>query len=427
MSLLGKAFLLNQNSLSGYVSQIKAGFVAKNGEHTAENLKSQCIKKIGNIAVLQVWGPLVTGDSFLSMLKGSISYGSIKSVLDEFIKDNDTKAVLIDWDSPGGDIHGCAELAEYVKNYEKPIYSYITGESCSASYWIAASTRNIIGYRTSLTGSIGVIAVVEEDDDEIAVTSNYSPNKVLDLKSDDGKNRLIDILDHTTNLFIDDVAKYRNTDKNNVIENYGKGNVVVAENALKLGMIDQIGNFDFAIDYVKSQMDSLLKNNSVTGKNRVNKLKGVRFMGKINMKAELVLVNSEDAGEIDYITIDVDTIKENFPDIAKALINEGMDKQKDMSSEVESVVAEADMENDGEKEVAAMARMGKISAEQAREMLAIAKKSKESQLEKDNNPERLRAEDNIEMPNTSEQGGNEKVPKSILANAIARRRGKIGA
>lgn len=91
---------------------------------------------------------------------GTTSYEDIFSAISEAIEDEKVEKILLDVDSPGGEVGGLFDLVDFIFNArnQKPIYSFANDCACSAAYAIASATNRIFINRTSCVGSIGVIA-----------------------------------------------------------------------------------------------------------------------------------------------------------------------------------------------------------------------------------------------------------------------------
>ena len=86
-------------------------------------------------------------------------YDRIEAAISRAISDTDCAAILLEIDSPGGVVSGCFELSEKIQQWTaiKPIVVHCSGLLCSAAYSLAAGCTQIIGQRTALIGSIGVV------------------------------------------------------------------------------------------------------------------------------------------------------------------------------------------------------------------------------------------------------------------------------
>jgi ClpP class serine protease len=114
----------------------------------------------GSAAVVDIRGPLVHRPTdFWSLFCDS--YGAIRSRVTAAFADVGTKAVVLRFDSPGGDVAGCFELARELRamatSSGKPLVAFVEATCASAAYALACSASEIIVTKTGLVGSIGVI------------------------------------------------------------------------------------------------------------------------------------------------------------------------------------------------------------------------------------------------------------------------------
>lgn len=114
------------------------------------------------VAIIPVRGTL-TRSALLSFWNTPLSQGqdTVRAQLDAALADDSVKAILLDIDSPGGQVAGCKELADHIASIaqRKPCAAYANGLCASAAFWLAAATGRIFAPQTAQVGSIGVISV----------------------------------------------------------------------------------------------------------------------------------------------------------------------------------------------------------------------------------------------------------------------------
>ena len=117
------------------------------------------------VAVLPIEG--VIGRKF-SMFLNSSGVVSI-DVLDEMLREcaarSDVRAVVLQFDSPGGSAAGVEDTAAEIAalNAKKPCIAFADGQCCSAAYWMASQCCAIYGIRSADVGSVGVyMALLDE-------------------------------------------------------------------------------------------------------------------------------------------------------------------------------------------------------------------------------------------------------------------------
>lgn len=209
------------------------------------------------VAVIDITGPIFRRASFFTEISGATSLDKLNMWLQDAIQDRSVNGILLNIDSPGGQINGVSEFADLVHKAStvKPIYTYAADKMCSAAYWIGAAAKKIIAADTSTIGSIGVVVTYNKvENATIELVNSLSPDKRLDVATDEGKKKIIMHLDSLAEIFYSKVATYRNTTTENVIESYGKGGVFVGTKALTFGMVDVIGSFESAITMLQEEI-----------------------------------------------------------------------------------------------------------------------------------------------------------------------------
>ena len=115
------------------------------------------------VAVVPVIGPLVVRHDWLSALFGASSYGEIGDAVEGAAADPAVRAILLELDSPGGEVGGLFDLVEelsaFRKEAGKPLWAVASESALSASYAIASAAERLYVTRTGEVGSVGVVAV----------------------------------------------------------------------------------------------------------------------------------------------------------------------------------------------------------------------------------------------------------------------------
>jgi signal peptide peptidase SppA len=116
-------------------------------------------KVVEGIAIIPITGTLVQKLGSLHPWSGMTGYDGIRANLSMALADAAVRAVVLDIESPGGEVSGCFDLVDsiYAARDKKPIWSILTESAYSAAYAIASATDRIIVPRTGGTGSVGVI------------------------------------------------------------------------------------------------------------------------------------------------------------------------------------------------------------------------------------------------------------------------------
>lgn len=228
----------------------------------------------GDTANISVTGPLSRkGPSFLDMFFGfgGTSYNNIIESI-QSVKDNESiKKIVFHLDTPGGEAIGPEEVGKTIAGCGKKTLAINHGMIASAGYWIAAACDKIKAIESSsLIGSIGVVITAvdyskmyeEYGIKVVQVVSKNAPDKRPDIKKKSGLEVLQNEVDAIENVFMSNIAKWRNTTLENVRENYGRGALLVAQNpdgpdAIKHGMIDGMIENEYLISEESKDFDDI--------------------------------------------------------------------------------------------------------------------------------------------------------------------------
>jgi len=216
----------------------------------------------GNIAIIPIEG-VITTDGPTTFTAG-IESGDVVELIQKAQENDEIKAILLEINSPGGSPVATDEIAQAVKQVEKPVIAVIRESGASGAYWIATSADTIFANRMSITGSIGVKASHLEfagllHDYNITyrelAAGKYkeagSPFKTMTPEEQKMFQKLLDEL-HTE--FITAVATNRNLTEDYVRE-LATGFVYTGSEAKKLKLVDELGTKEDAIKYIEKQLN----------------------------------------------------------------------------------------------------------------------------------------------------------------------------
>lgn len=167
--------------------------------------------------------------------------------------------IVLDIDSPGGDVNGIETLGNIIKNCSKPVDAYVKASCYSGAYWLASQCRHIYlepGVITG-TGSIGVYGVHQdlqtyERENGVKFTmvrARTSPNKAkgnpFEALDEATLNEWQDRLDAIHARFKGVVKAGRGNKIDKAAFKYlFDGKVFNAEESIKEGLADKIGSRD---------------------------------------------------------------------------------------------------------------------------------------------------------------------------------------
>src|SRR5471032_2145301 len=124
-----------------------------------EPAEARAYEVVAGIAVIPVCGTLVQKLGTLRPFSGMTGYDGIRQTFMTAMSDTAVKAIMLDIDSPGGEVSGCFDLVDaiYAARGRKPVWSILNEAAYSAAYAIASAADRIYVPRTGGVGSVGVI------------------------------------------------------------------------------------------------------------------------------------------------------------------------------------------------------------------------------------------------------------------------------
>ncbi len=119
------------------------------------------VDSVDGIAIIPVEGTLMHKYGHIDPYSGATGYDGIQAKLEEALDDPSIRGILLDINSPGGEVSGCFDLADFI--YEaraiKPIWALADEWAASAAYALASGAERIIAPRTAEMGSVGVLTL----------------------------------------------------------------------------------------------------------------------------------------------------------------------------------------------------------------------------------------------------------------------------
>lgn len=208
------------------------------------------------IAIIYAQGEIGSGEGDINL----VGEGSMRRALKEARNDDDVKAIVLRIDSPGGSaltsdlIWREIELTKKVK----PVVVSMGNLAASGGYYIACNGNRIFAEANTITGSIGVFGMLPNmtglatkigiNTEQVSTHANaagYSPFRPLDDKL---RNFTQESVERVYSTFVSRVAAGRKMSFA-AVDSIGQGRVWAGSEALKIGLVDEIGGMDAAIAY----------------------------------------------------------------------------------------------------------------------------------------------------------------------------------
>ena len=180
--------------------------------------------------------------------------------LQKLRKDDDVKAVVIRVNSPGGSAYASEQIWHEVQllRAEKPVVISMGGLAASGGYYISCGANKIFAESMTLTGSIGIFGMIPDASELLTQKLGLSFDVVKTNAMGDFGTRgrpfnagesakLQNHVNRGYELFTGRVATGRGMAQDSV-KVIGEGRVWTGEQALKIGLVDQLGDLDDAIE-----------------------------------------------------------------------------------------------------------------------------------------------------------------------------------
>jgi protease IV len=229
---------------------------------------------LDKIAVIHATGLIVSGDSGTTAAGGFIMGGdSVAADIRRARQDSSIKAIVLRVDSGGGSVVASEVIRREVElaHAVKPVVVSMSDVAASGGYWIASPADKIVADPNTITGSIGVLIGkmnISGLFNLLGVSSDYvatSDNATLFSAQQDftpAQQAYIERSMHETyDAFVKGVAAGRKMSPE-AVDKIGKGRVWSGSQAKDLGLVDELGGTDRAIEVAK-QLAHIPANHSV--------------------------------------------------------------------------------------------------------------------------------------------------------------------
>ena len=212
------------------------------------------------VGIVHINGPIMGGESVEGLFSSAVGAHDIMAQLQEALNDDTIKAVVIRLNTPGGSAAASQEIGREVERLQqagKVVVASMGDVAASGGYWIAALADHIMASPATITGSIGVIMQLTNLEglyEKLGI-------RVETIKSGEHKDLgnpareltpeeralLEALVDDMYDQFVSVVAEGRSLPRETVLR-LADGRIFSGRQALELGLVDSLGNFQDAIE-----------------------------------------------------------------------------------------------------------------------------------------------------------------------------------
>jgi len=227
------------------------------------NVRPKSKTKSDKIAVIYANGQIIDGEGDDS----TIGSTTLSKAIREARENKKVKAIVMRVNSPGGSALASEVIRREVElaKAEKPFIISMGNYAASGGYWISTEGDRIFADPTTLTGSIGVFGTFPNAKkflnetvgltfDVVKTNENADFGRINEPLTPYQKAMLQKYVGNTYNDFTSLVARTRGL-RQSYVDSIGQGRVWAGADAIELGLVDELGGIDKAIEYAAKQAD----------------------------------------------------------------------------------------------------------------------------------------------------------------------------
>jgi protease-4 len=255
---------------SGCILIAPTGLLSGSPNYEEVQLKAGSGKK--KILVLDIDGTITSGAQTPPGLfsSGDSTVNEVAEKLAKARTDRSIRAVVLRIDSPGGGVTASDVVYRLIRDYRRdtgvPVYASLLDMGTSGGYYVALGADEIYAHPTTITGSIGVIAIFPQFEDLGRKIGLYAEviksgrNKDLTgglvNMSPEQREILQQMINELYGRFVDVVAEGRpNLERERIVE-LADGRIYTAREATEVGLINGVKYLDDVIEHVRQSIDA---------------------------------------------------------------------------------------------------------------------------------------------------------------------------
>lgn len=239
---------------------VMAGSAWKNGDRDPPEEQAGTSKPLrtvkGGVGVIPVYGMIQQRLTSELLKAGGTAVEEISASLDALLANKAVDAIVLDVDSPGGEVSQVPEIADKLvaARGQKKLYASVNSLAASAGYWIASAAEQVMITPSGYAGSIGVYMLHQDvskalDAGGIRVSlvsagkfkTEANPFEPL---SADARAHLQSQVDTTHGKFLKALSTFRDKPLDDVRKNFGQGRLMNAEDSVAAGLADRALSFE---------------------------------------------------------------------------------------------------------------------------------------------------------------------------------------
>jgi signal peptide peptidase SppA len=295
-------------------------------------------RSIDGVAVIDIFGTLVHRTGGLDALSGLTSYQAIRSDLEAAMQDPGVVAIVLNIDSPGGEVAGVFELADRIReaSLEKPILAYAHDLAASAAYALASAAGSVYLAEAAAIGSIGVVMAhldqsAHDERQGVRVTHLHAGARKIDGNpheplADEARQVLQAQVNQLYEIFVAKVAANRDIQAEQVKAT--EAGIFIGDRAVVAGLADGVASSDEVLELA-------IKEAAMGGARRA-RLEEAPEDEKVEKLATEAIIEDEDQEDEEEDAMDA--IAKRFPVASAQLVAQGVATERERITGLLSLV-----------------------------------------------------------------------------------------
>jgi signal peptide peptidase SppA len=216
------------------------------------------------VAIIPVHGSLVQRGGFMEAMSGITGYNQIRGSLRAAERNPDVRGIVLDIDSPGGEVAGMFEAAEDIRNASKPTRAIANEKAASAAFLLASAAGKLYSTRTAVLGSLGALMIHADRSKQhekqgvkytvIQSGKRKTEGSPLAPLSGDARDVLQARVNEVGEMFAAAVADYRSADESEILAT--EAAVLTAREAQDIGLVDGVSTLAQVVREFEAELDA---------------------------------------------------------------------------------------------------------------------------------------------------------------------------
>jgi ClpP class serine protease len=213
-----------------------------------------------NNAIIRIEGAMIKKHTIISAKCGGFtSYEEIEKHLISAENNPLVKRIILRVDTVGGDVSGVDNIGELIYNSKKETITYYENYGCSAGIWAFSASDKLYASELAFLGSIGVMSTYRDrgtDEDAVVIVSKNAKNKNCSLNGD-CKTKITNQINDLEDLFHSRVSRNTGLSRDEIVEYFNKGDIVMSKDALGFGFLNKIDSFDTILSNLNNEESNM--------------------------------------------------------------------------------------------------------------------------------------------------------------------------